>query len=882
MQKHKTTRRVLAVLLSLVMALGMTVSAFASLEGAPAETYVDGNGMQAVNMPVTGTQVLDLSDVPDCYTVKVYDDGGAGDCTYNTKDGWLLIKAPFGSVLSLTGKFNLKYTDGTISFEVYDGDDTDAPFWSMSNLEWNVPRDTGLFVSSGNAIVIHFCGAELYTCEGIEFTVTVDSGEQEHNVNLVDVDNYDHCLIMAADSARVGETVSILVFNITGFVLTDLTVRDAYSNNIHPRFPRGYEIDNADFFPFGEGKRARFDPNPLWYGTVTDLEFTMPATDVTIEYAFAPISEGLSIDLPAQGWGLIQIPETVPTFKLYDAGGPDGPMPNSGRTNVAATLAAPGGFHIRLTGSVDVYPRDDCSLEVYDGADGNCRKLLEHTGDADTNDIGIVEGTGNYMFLYFYNVPDDEDFDGLDLTVTLIPDDEPTEMTWGWMGNLEYANLKVSVGGKDYLLFDYYPETVFTTFPTCTEDGTGYYVASVEFAGETYTDQSWETTIPGSATGHTYSEPVWSFTQDEGSVKAAATFTCEKGDGSFTLYDEAPAKTIVTGADCLTDATVRYTGSVEYGGETFTATSEAMTDAGTALGHDFAEEWSWFGRTNASLKLTCARCQAVEQYPIYSDGITERIVTPATVDADGEVLCSATVTDSEGRDHTGSHNFTILKTGGHLVLGENALNPQAAGWQNAVVCDFTPAENGEYTFTSASELGIPCAIVNGEYIENNAPDHQFTFSRNLFAGQTFTFKVYTSSANDEYPIGIIVEKTAELTDEAFADVVSDLIAAIGEVAYTEDCAARIEAARAAYDALTEGQQALVTDYGALTAAEDRYAELKNAAEHPDPDEPDEDQNEPAGENLCKWCGELHEGFWGKIVGFFHTILYFFAHLFGKR
>ena len=877
MQKLKTTRRVLAVLLSLVMALGMTVGAFADYDDDLAETYVDGNGMQAVNMPVTGAKVLDLSDVPDCYTVKVYDDGGAGDCTHYAKDGWLLIKAPFGSVLSLTGKFNLKYTDGTISFEVYDGDDTDAPFWSMSNLEWNVPRDTGLFVSSGNAIVIHFCGAELYTCEGIEFTVTVDSGTQAHAVTLVDVDNYDHCLIMAADSARVGETVSIFVFNITGFVLADLTVRDAYGNNILPRFPRGYEIDNSDLFPYGEGKRARFDPSPLWYGTVTDLEFTMPATDVTIEYAFAPISEGLSIDLPAQGWGLIRIPETVPSFKLYDAGGPDGPMPNAGRTNVAATLAAPDGFHIRLTGSIDVYPGDDYSLEIYDGADGNCCPLAEIYADVD---VGVVESTGNYMFLYFYNVPDDEDFDGLDLTVTLIPDDEPTDMTWGWMGNLEYASLMVSVGGREYLFFDYYPETVFTTQPTCTEDGTGYYVASVEFAGQTYTDQSRTVTIPGSATGHTCGEPVWSFTQDEGSVTAAATFTCEKCDDSFTLYDEAPAKTIVTQAGCLTDATVRYTGSVEYGGETFTATSEAMTDAGSALGHDFAEEWSWFGRTNASLKLTCARCQAVEQYPLYSGDIAERIITPATADTDGEVLCSATVTDSEGRDHTGSHTFTVLKTGGHLVLGDNAVNPQAAGWQNAVVCDFTPAENGEYTFTSNGS-GIPCAIVDGEYIDDNAPDHQFSFSRNLFAGQTFTFKVYADYVNVDSPIGISVEKTGELTDEAVADV-ADLIDAIGEVEYTEDCAARIEAARAAYDALTEGQQALVTNYGALTAAEDRYAELKDAAGHNDPTEPTEDPDEPAGENLCKWCGEAHEGFWGKIVGFFHSILYFFAHLFGKR
>ena len=39
-----------------------------------------------------------------------------------------------------------------------------------------------------------------------------------------------------------------------------------------------------------------------------------------------------------------------------------------------------------------------------------------------------------------------------------------------------------------------------------------------------------------------------------------------------------------------------------------------------------------------------------------------------------------------------------------------------------------------------------------------------------------------------------------------------------------------------------------------------------------------------GENdgLCKYCGKDHSGsFWQRIVGFFHRILYFFAHLFGK-
>ena len=58
----------------------------------------------------------------------------------------------------------------------------------------------------------------------------------------------------------------------------------------------------------------------------------------------------------------------------------------------------------------------------------------------------------------------------------------------------------------------------------------------------------------------------------------------------------------------------------------------------------------------------------------------------------------------------------------------------------------------------------------------------------------------------------------------------DKIVAIGEVAYTEDCKALIEAAREAYTALTEEQKALVTNLETLTAAETTYDNLKAAAE----------------------------------------------------
>ena len=129
---------------------------------------------------------------------------------------------------------------------------------------------------------------------------------------------------------------------------------------------------------------------------------------------------------------------------------------------------------------------------------------------------------------------------------------------------------------------------------------------------------------------------------------------------------------------------------------------------------------------------------------------------------------------------------------------------------------------------------------------------------------------------------LTAEEAAAAANQAAADEVIAKINAIGEVEYTDESKAKIDDARAAYDALTDDQKALVENYNTLTAAEARYAELKAAAEQPvDPTEP-ENPDEPEKDNTCKWCGEQHTGFWGRFVKYFHSILYFFAHLFGKR
>ena len=120
-------------------------------------------------------------------------------------------------------------------------------------------------------------------------------------------------------------------------------------------------------------------------------------------------------------------------------------------------------------------------------------------------------------------------------------------------------------------------------------------------------------------------------------------------------------------------------------------------------------------------------------------------------------------------------------------------------------------------------------------------------------------------------------------DDLAADAVESLIDAIGEVAYTDECKAKIDAARAAYNALTGAQKALVGNYPTLTAAEARYAALKAAAEAPeDPTEPTNPET-PAEEGGCPVCGKSHNGsIFDRLIGFIHSLIAIFRNLFSGR
>lgn len=72
-------------------------------------------------------------------------------------------------------------------------------------------------------------------------------------------------------------------------------------------------------------------------------------------------------------------------------------------------------------------------------------------------------------------------------------------------------------------------------------------------------------------------------------------------------------------------------------------------------------------------------------------------------------------------------------------------------------------------------------------------------------------------------------RAQEIADKAAAKNVDDLIDAIGDVTLTDDCKAAIDAARKAYNALTDEQKALVSKLDILTDAEAKLAQLKKEA-----------------------------------------------------
>jgi hypothetical protein len=351
-----------------------------------------------VNMVKTSTlaEPMQVTIPEGLKAFKIYDDGGKDGNSSSGCNAYVLLSAPEGHVLKLTGTIDT-YDDSYNSLKVYDGTTNSTQlgdgYYRGSN------KNIGVLKSSGNNMLLYFC-TNSYKYKGLDLTLEVLDVNDVHTVNVKD--SVGGKIIANPATAKGGTevTLNVVPTNAT-WMLNELTVMDEDS----------LALDVTD---------------ALWYTGNTAATFTMPFADVNVTSAFVnnwTADGGLYVNMPsvantATTPKTVTIPAGVTSFKVYDDGGKDGKTNGKGKNYML--LTAPEGYLLQLTGRVKCY--SSYNLTVYDGESANVDNYIgkEKYGhnNNDGEDVGALYSTGNKMLLYFNN--SSRGYDGLDLTVTLV------------------------------------------------------------------------------------------------------------------------------------------------------------------------------------------------------------------------------------------------------------------------------------------------------------------------------------------------------------------------------------------------------------------------------------------------------------------------------
>jgi len=367
-----------------------------SVEVTP--TFI-GEGEKFINMPAG--EIKDITISSENISFKVYDDGGKDGYYSDYARGYLVLRAPEGLSLMVSGILNTErnydkltiyngYMDGTSSC----GQDC----FELISRESGTGVVIGPVVSSGNVITLYFYSDGGGSETGFDLTVSVFDASTPRTVSIGDTEGGS----VSSDktTALVGELVTLT-----------LTPDEN-------KFIKGVSVVGTDGTPVEV-------TGGNWYSGNT-ATFVMPTKNVTVNAVFAEsitAEGGAFINMPASGTTSITIPVGVTSFKVYDDGGKDGN--HSEYTDGYLELSAPTEYSLALSGTVN--SSDGCGyVTVYDGVSTNYTILDEKTGL--NVDVGPVVSTGNVMTIRFYSYYCSIET-GLDLNVTLIDKTVPHTIT---------------------------------------------------------------------------------------------------------------------------------------------------------------------------------------------------------------------------------------------------------------------------------------------------------------------------------------------------------------------------------------------------------------------------------------------------------------------
>lgn len=262
-----------------------------------------------------------------------------------------------------------------------------------------------------------------------------------------------------------------------------------------------------------------------------------------------------------------------------------------------------------------------------------------------------------------------------------------------------------------------------TQEPTPEEDGICLYIATATFDdGTVATD---EKTVPISATGYTYGDPIWEW-DDDGSSATAVFIANENPDKQLRIEAEV-TRTHLTDATCEAEGKDKCVASVVLNGTTYCDTIYVITPA---LGHDLIHhdaqdptctECGW------NAYETCSRCDYTNynEIPALGHDYQETVVEPTCTEGGYTVHTCSRCGDS----------FT-----------DCAVDPLGHAWDDGVVTtEPTETDEGVMTYTCTR-----CGETKTEAIPALTHVHHYekTVVPPTCTEQGYT--IYTCSCGDTY------------------------------------------------------------------------------------------------------------------------------------
>ena len=195
---------------------------------------------------------------------------------------------------------------------------------------------------------------------------------------------------------------------------------------------------------------------------------------------------------------------------------------------------------------------------------------------------------------------------------------------------------------------------------TCTETGVTTYTATVEFNSQTHTDTKDVADIL--ATGHSYGKPEWNWSED--GKTCTVTFTCEKDATHKESPEVEVTPEVKTPATCTERGVTTYTATVEFNGQTHTATKDVADIPAT--GHSYGKPvWNWSedGKT-CTVTFTCEKDETHKETPEVE--VTPEVKKAATCTETGVTTYTATV-KFNGETYTDSKDVADIPATGHKL-----------------------------------------------------------------------------------------------------------------------------------------------------------------------------------------------------------------------